>query len=345
MNITFLIGNGFDINTGLKTRYCDFYKYYLSQGHNDILSHAISNDYENWADLECSLGSFLKNVDQSDIDDFLDSKARLENDLAVYLTSEAERLSVSKEKSSVLANHFFNSIVKFYSDFCVRDREDYLAWQRTVNAIIKYHFVTFNYTNSLEWIIENGRDKAFPGNHTYSSSKYQDELGEIIHIHGTLSGNLILGLNDVKQIDNPSLQGKIELTEYIVKPTLNNMLGTRLNEKAQKIISDSGYVCIYGMSLGDTDRLWWEFLLNWLKSQSTHRLVLFVHDDISSNISGQQRLRQINKWKKTFFNKANASEELIERIRNQIIVVVNSTIFDLDEIELSQSSLIEKQPV
>lgn len=29
MNITFLIGNGFDINLGLKTRYVDFYDFYL----------------------------------------------------------------------------------------------------------------------------------------------------------------------------------------------------------------------------------------------------------------------------------------------------------------------------
>ena len=28
LNITFLIGNGFDIGLGLKTRYKDFYKYY-----------------------------------------------------------------------------------------------------------------------------------------------------------------------------------------------------------------------------------------------------------------------------------------------------------------------------
>lgn len=27
-NITFLIGNGFDINVGLDTRYSDFYKYH-----------------------------------------------------------------------------------------------------------------------------------------------------------------------------------------------------------------------------------------------------------------------------------------------------------------------------
>lgn len=30
MNILFLIGNGFDINLGMQTRYTDFYKYYAT---------------------------------------------------------------------------------------------------------------------------------------------------------------------------------------------------------------------------------------------------------------------------------------------------------------------------
>ena len=35
MNIVYLIGNGFDINLGLNTRYCDFYKYYLESQQSD----------------------------------------------------------------------------------------------------------------------------------------------------------------------------------------------------------------------------------------------------------------------------------------------------------------------
>ena len=34
MNITFLIGNGFDIKLGLKTRYTDFYPIYINSNKN-----------------------------------------------------------------------------------------------------------------------------------------------------------------------------------------------------------------------------------------------------------------------------------------------------------------------
>ena len=61
MNIVYLIGNGFDINIGLKTRYKDFYDYYLaldSSGDNEHvkklkehLKETLSTDDKYWSDL------------------------------------------------------------------------------------------------------------------------------------------------------------------------------------------------------------------------------------------------------------------------------------------------------
>ncbi len=60
MNILFLIGNGFDINIGLKSKYIDFYKYYNSiKSDNEIitaLKESLSINDENWSDLETALG-------------------------------------------------------------------------------------------------------------------------------------------------------------------------------------------------------------------------------------------------------------------------------------------------
>ena len=49
MNITFLVGNGFDLNLGLKTKYTDFYPSYLAKGYNDILAKEIEDNDKNWA--------------------------------------------------------------------------------------------------------------------------------------------------------------------------------------------------------------------------------------------------------------------------------------------------------
>jgi len=37
MNIIYIIGNGFDINLGLKTRYVDFYKWYVDRNLENTL--------------------------------------------------------------------------------------------------------------------------------------------------------------------------------------------------------------------------------------------------------------------------------------------------------------------
>ena len=66
MNITYIIGNGFDVNLGLKTRYQDFYDYYQNQPSpseevKQLKAH-IDRNKENWADLELALGEYTSNL-------------------------------------------------------------------------------------------------------------------------------------------------------------------------------------------------------------------------------------------------------------------------------------------
>ncbi len=112
MNITFLIGNGFDLNLKLDTRYTDFYKYYIKNDPKDLLSKSIKDDYEMWSDLEVGLGEFLKNIDESQIDEFLDSKSTLERMLSEYLTLQDQRISFKDEKA--IAEEFKKKILNFF---------------------------------------------------------------------------------------------------------------------------------------------------------------------------------------------------------------------------------------
>lgn len=61
MNVTYIIGNGFDLNLGLKTGYQDFYDYYIEvpspNAHVELLKNTIKQEgYELWSDLEVGLG-------------------------------------------------------------------------------------------------------------------------------------------------------------------------------------------------------------------------------------------------------------------------------------------------
>ena len=62
MKITFFIGNGYDINIGLKTAYHDFLKWYVEQpSKNDTITDfkkIIEDGIEYWSDLEIALGKY-----------------------------------------------------------------------------------------------------------------------------------------------------------------------------------------------------------------------------------------------------------------------------------------------
>ncbi len=72
MNVTFLVGNGFDIGLGLKTRYSDFYEEYCKADKAD--SEAITKfkrtlrEWQNnkskkiidWSDFEFAFGQYAK---------------------------------------------------------------------------------------------------------------------------------------------------------------------------------------------------------------------------------------------------------------------------------------------
>ena len=73
MNITYIVGNGLDIQYGLKTKYKNFYEFqneiYQGKKENENYSNFIYealfkdkvNDYENWSDFELAIGNLTKN--------------------------------------------------------------------------------------------------------------------------------------------------------------------------------------------------------------------------------------------------------------------------------------------
>lgn len=67
MNILFIIGNGFDLNLGLKTGYQDFYEYYIKQkSSSDVVKrlkeHLEKERFKIWSDMELGMGAYTAYV-------------------------------------------------------------------------------------------------------------------------------------------------------------------------------------------------------------------------------------------------------------------------------------------
>lgn len=333
MNVTFFIGNGFDLNLGLKTKYTDFYKYYVGQpsSDGDMLVEAIRENAPKWSDLEIALGDFTEELQQTDFEAFLNSKEQMEEELAHYLAEQEKRIRITDEKATAI--EFRNKVISFYKELNRTWQDDYMGFLRTQTMTVHYAFVNFNYTSTLDRLIALCQQRIDPfSTHVGGSTRFSDLIDNPLHIHGTLSSGLILGVDADTQIKNLEMRKDADISNYFVKPSINKASGEKRTETCKKIIDQSQYICLYGLSCGATDQIWWKYILEWLKKGTSNRLVIYVHSDDSRSPSAGRELRMIDNIKYFFKRQSLCSDEDFAKIRGRIAVVFNSNIFSLTNI-------------
>ena len=103
MVTTFILGNGFDLNLGLKTRYKDFYDYYCSVKSNGEVIENLKNNISgsisevtkktsdiDWSDMELGLGAYTKYLStEEEVDSIYED---LRHNLRTYINQEKKRI-------------------------------------------------------------------------------------------------------------------------------------------------------------------------------------------------------------------------------------------------------------
>lgn len=330
------------MNLGLKTGYKSFYDYYtvLPSSKNDMLAKAIKKDYKFWSDLEKGLGEYTEHINKEQIEEFIDSKFRLEDALVEYLKTQEEKIKFLNDDR--LAAELKSMLEGFSNDFNADEKERYKSFIRGFGDKINYSFVTFNYTDVLDNIIKryqkNGKQLL---KHVVGSTNYNDVVAAPLHIHGTLESGLILGVDCEAQITNNLLSSNPELADYIIKSNLNRELGERRMEDFNKIIDESRYICLFGLSVGLTDQIWWKKIVTWLTQNSGRRLVIYKKTDDFKDVSAAQSIRRRNQNRIVFKIQSACGNEVFEKIKGQIIVVNNSPIFKFESISLNDAEIEE----
>lgn len=139
-----------------------------------------------------------------------------------------------------------------------------------------------------------------------------------------------MGVNDVSQIKNSELAADNKFAKYIVKP-LNIKANRTNNDKvAIDLIKNSQIICIYGMSLGETDKRWWSNILKWLSDDGNRQLVIFVYDEQFTFTSQFDKLD-----KEDYFidilNSYGVSEKIdAELLRDRIHIAIHKNIFSIN---------------
>lgn len=318
VSITYLIGNGFDISIGLKTKYSDFYKY-ITNSHefvkdNNKILESIKNKSDLWSDLELGLGKYTESIGNNNekLEKFYEDKFEIDLKLREYLRIQQERIDWEKSKN-IIEKDFKNNIYSFYNLFKTTEKDKIFDLIRS-NRISDYRIISFNYTNIIEKCVELSEEKL-----------------KLLYLHGSLDAdNAILGVNDSDQIKNEFFKESIEMSIVMNKLTINNDIGEYTINRAENILNDSLIICIYGMSIGDTDKYWWEKILDNLVKEKTKMVIIFHYEP---NLDMRDRLKVLrakNKVKEQLLKYSSEDETLKNKIKNKILVECNSNMFHMN---------------
>lgn len=323
MNTVFFIGNGFDINLGMETRYSDFYRYYKDiESSSDIikkLKEEIAEGIVNWSDLELAFGKYT--IHLKDLEEFDEVYEDIVNNLAEYLVLVEEKTDLKAAK----VEDFLKDLIlpeNYLADEDIQELRTYRSNWSTSEWHV--NIITLNYTKSIERLM-NGINKSSPiGTSTYGHNVYYKNIE---HIHGFTNNRLVLGLNDISQIDNVNFHEKEEIVEGLIKVKCNQVQRHNIDKKCERLIEGADIICIFGSSIGDTDNHWWQLIGSQLRRHC--RIIIFSRGENIKERFAQKAARSKRSIISLFLNKTNLSHDEIDQFKRNIYVGMNTHIFDI----------------
>lgn len=278
MKHLYIIGNGFDIFTGLHTSYSNF-KQWLQHKYIFVyenLKAAYNMDGEWWNNFEVNLGEL-------DIHQYVRNFTPPEKSAEEIIKQIEERNNHLNSTSLVPDLHIESTcasrlrglldILQYCFERWVADCQSMItAPQYTNIEKDDSYFINFNYTDTIEWLYKIQDDRVL---HIHGRASKHDKLifGHNKYIHG--------GMFDGVDVDQTCL----ELSEYQKNPYEYIFKHNELPE----ILSNVEFVHVYGLSLSPVDENYldwieentpqdckWEFC--WFSEQDKQRIGKFVLD-------------------------------------------------------------------
>lgn len=225
-----VIGNGFDLNLGLKTAYSDYLnsKYFKGLFETNFLSRYLESRKKNskWVDIENELYQYSIHL--------------------FYKIGNKFQPNLRKEQPIRFLRNDYLEICHSLRDYLIEattcpidcnDKAAYKIVSKVFTENISTYILTFNYTQTIERI----QQYTFPSSNNYY----------INHIHGKLSDdNIVFGIADNAEV------AKEHVFLYKSYNTVQNINGLiSVFENAKNIV-------FFGYSLGETDHSYFDDFFN-----------------------------------------------------------------------------------
>ena len=324
MNVTFLIGNGFDLACGMKTSYPDVYEEYIKTASNsdviarfkqNLIDEKTKEKWGNWSDFEMGMARYAKTFQNEG--DFIECVSDFKSFLEKHLKKEEKQLRekfivFNSEMTAQVSRYIKNCVSNFYQGVSKKISRNIENIEK--NTLGKsFSFISFNYTSIFENVIK----------------KFFNQNYSISYIHGSLAENdVILGVDNVEQVSaNFNLTKKIKRT--FIKPFFNEEYDDNKLNQVKNNILNSDCICVFGLSLGDSDLMWKNLIIEWVKSNSENHLFLYDYTcsqinivDASAKMNEEETQKEI-KLKEFGFN---INDEYFE----QIHMPIGKKMFDIE---------------
>ena len=276
MNITYMIGNGFDVALGLKTQYSNFLSHYcgLDKSNNPILQRfqdTIKKDDCNlWSCAEKAFGEmdwsgFAKSNSADTVKAFRECLIDFQREFEIYLRRQWKRFTLPEgRKGEELAKGCLNRMFhldKFMGSRFAREYRQFVLQ----NGQINIRFIVFNYTDILEQLWASISPRPNDGVHVldikYDNTIYHSKMERPCFVHGVFSrSKFLFGVDNANQIKDESIRAECERTGSLVKPYMDADSGLGYDDRAKELIESSDVIVTFGLSFGESDRVWWERL-------------------------------------------------------------------------------------
>lgn len=336
MNVTLILGNGFDLNIGLPTSYSDFYKYYLqvdSPKSTNLIKQEIGEKPRNWADLEKSLGEISKKYLQ-DSDAYIEAFENIRDELAKYL-GEVDKIVIPNLED--LAAHFLQDILDVGRYLDNKPKQEYQDFLRGINSPndVELTVINFNYTSTVEKMMALRNECAIPPK--------KSTVHEVIHVHQDLNTGILMGVNDVSQIANESYGNDFDIRSMMVKPFINEMFAAENDIKAFKKLENSDVIIIFGTSFGETDEVWWSELKYSTYNKKTCIIYSPYENESCMPLHETNIIRKIHYYKDFLAKRLSIGNlAIVQDLYNRIFPIRNNHLFEFG-ISKQQNNKVRKE--
>jgi len=275
--------------------------------------------------LEIKLGEYTAQYKEDEVDDFLFVYRDMKEKLNEYIKNQESLVDLSD--TDVIAKELSQFLLGFYKQFPTNTKTMLMGILEGYQGNIPYHFITFNYTRTLENCIKL---LPTPLRRRGNFSQHRDTIGAILHVHGEIDNAPLIGVDSDSQILNEAFRHNISVLRALVKPLINEQMQENVEATALKLIDNSNVICMFGTSLGDSDISWWKNIGEWLKNSVHRRLVILWYlAEPLSRLHYDIRLTREDNVRKLFVKKVGINEADSIQIEKQIIVHVYTSIFNM----------------